>query len=168
MSLRARALMVLLAGVAGAASAQTYPAKPIRIVVPFTAGGPSDIVARTVGQKLNEAWGQAVVVDNRAGAGGAIGTEFVARGPADGYQLLHGTIGGLAVAMSLQPNRGYDTLRDFAPVTQTVTVTNFLVVHPSVPAKSIKELLVLAKAAPGRLNTPPPAPVPAPTSPANC
>lgn len=152
MSLRAPALSVLLATVAGVVSAQPYPAKPIRIVVPFTAGGPSDIVARTVGQKLSEAWGQPVVVDNRAGAGGAIGTEFVARGPADGYQFLHGTIGGLAVAMSLQPNRGYDTLRDFAPVTQTVTVTNFLVVHPSVPAKSIKELLALAKAAPGRLN----------------
>lgn len=152
MNVRAPLLMAFLAGAAGAATAQTYPAKPIRIVVPFTAGGPSDIVARTVGQKLNETWGQPVVVDNRAGAGGAIGTEFVARGPADGYQLLHGTIGGLAVAMSLQPNRGYDTLRDFAPITQAVNVTNFLVVHPSVPAKSVKELLAMARARPGGLN----------------
>ena len=135
-----------------AASAADYPAKPIRVVVPFPAGGPSDIVARTVTQKLSEAWNQPVIVDNRAGAGGAIGTEFVARGPADGYQLLHGTIGGLAVAMSLQPNRGYDTLRDFTPITQTVTVTNFLVVHPSVPAKTIKELIALAKTRPGKLN----------------
>ena len=93
-----------------------------------------------------------MIVDNRAGAGGVIGTEFVAKGPADGYQILHGTIGGLAVAMSLQSNRGYDTLRDFVPITQTVTVTNFLVVHPTVPAKSIRELIALAKTRPGKLN----------------
>ena len=142
----------LFLAAAGGAAAQAYPVKPIRVVVPFPAGGPSDIVGRVVSQKLAEAWGQPVVVDNRAGAGGVIGTEFVAKGPADGYQLLHGTIGGLAVAMSLQPNRGYDTLRDFAPITQTVTVTNFLVVHPTVPARSIKELIALAKTRPGKLN----------------
>jgi len=143
---------LLLLAASGMAAAQQYPAKPIRVVVPFPSGGPSDIVGRVVSQKLSEAWGQPVIVDNRAGAGGVIGTEFVAKGPADGYQILHGTIGGLAVAMSLQSNRGYDTLRDFVPITQTVTVTNFLVVHPTVPAKSIRELIALAKTRPGKLN----------------
>jgi len=95
--------------------------------------------------------GQPVVIDNRAGAGGVIATEQVARAPADGYTMLMGTIGGLAVAMSLQPNRGYDTLRDFAPVTQAVTVTNILAVHPTLPVRNVKELLALAKARPGQL-----------------
>jgi tripartite-type tricarboxylate transporter receptor subunit TctC len=123
----------------------------VRIVVGFTAGGPTDIVARTLGQKLSEGWGQPVVIDNRAGAGGFIATERVARAPADGYTMLMGTIGGLAVAMSLQPNRGYDTLRDFAAVTQAVTVTNILAVHPTLPVRNVKELLALAKARPGQL-----------------
>jgi tripartite-type tricarboxylate transporter receptor subunit TctC len=105
-----------------------------------------------IGDQLSKQLGKQVIIDNRAGAGGVIGTEFVAKGPADGYQILHGTIGGLAVAMSLQSNRGYDTLRDFVPITQTVTVTNFLVVHPTVPAKSIRELIALAKTRPGKLN----------------
>jgi len=147
-----RAAGWLLLAASGMAAAQQYPAKPIRVVVPFPSGGPSDIVGRVVSQKLSEAWGQPVIVDNRAGAGGVIGTEYVAKGPADGYQILHGTIGGLTVAMSLQPNRGYDTLRDFVPITQTVTVTNFLVVHPTVPAKSVRELIALAKTRPGKLN----------------
>jgi len=143
--------LVLTALAASPAAAQTFPAKPVRIVVGFTAGGPTDIVARTVGQKLSEGWGQPVVIDNRAGAGGVIATEQVARAPADGYTMLMGTIGGLAVAMSLQPNRGYDTLRDFAPVTQAVTVTNILAVHPTLPVRNVKELLALAKARPGQL-----------------
>ena len=150
MMLRAAGWLLLAAS--GMAAAQQYPAKPIRVVVPFPSGGPSDIVGRVVSQKLSEAWGQPVIVDNRAGGGGVIGTEYVAKGPADGYQILHGTIGGLTVAMSLQPNRGYDTLRDFVPITQTVTVTNFLVVHPTVPAKSVRELIALAKTRPGKLN----------------
>jgi len=147
-----RALPLVLTALAAApAAAQNFPAKPVRIVVGFTAGGPTDIVARTVGQKLSEGWGQPVVIDNRAGAGGVIATEQVARAPADGYTMLMGTIGGLAVAMSLQPNRGYDTLRDFAPVTQAVTVTNILAVHPTLPVRNVKELLALAKARPGQL-----------------
>ena len=148
-------LRILLAGIAfcwsAMASAQ-YPAKPIRMVVPFPAGGPTDVVARTIAPKLSEALGQAVVIDNRAGAGGISGTEQVSKAPADGYTLLMGTIAGLAVAMSLQPNRGYDTLRDLAPITQSVFVTNVLALHPSVPAKSVKELLAIARARPGRLN----------------
>ena len=133
-------------------SGPAYPVKPVRIVVGFPAGGPTDIVSRTLAPKLSEALGQSVVVDNRGGAGGVIATEQVAKGPADGYTLLMGTIGGIAVAMSLHSNRGYDTLRDFAPITQAVTVTNLLVVHPTVPAKSVKELLAIARSKPGRLN----------------
>ncbi len=134
------------------ALAQTYPAKPVRMVVGFPAGGPTDIVARTLAPKMAEGLGQQVIVDNRGGAGGVIATEQVAKGPSDGHTLLMGTIGGIAVAMSLIPNRGYDTLRDLAPITQAVTVTNLLVVHPSVPAKNVKELLAIARAKPGRLN----------------
>jgi len=124
----------------------------VRLVVPFPAGGPTDIVGRTISQKLSESLGQPVIVDNRPGAGGVIGTEFVAKSPPDGYTILLGTIGGLAVAMSLYPNRGYDTLRDFQAVAQAVTVTNILVVHPSLPARTVKELLSLARARPGTLN----------------
>ncbi len=147
-----RSALLLAAAVFSAAALAQYPVRPVRIVVPFPAGGPTDIVARTIAPKLSEALGQSVVVDNRAGAGGVNGTEQVSKGPADGYTLLMGTIGGLAVSMSLHSNRGYDTLRDFAPITQSVFVTNILVLHPSVPAKSVKELLAIARAQPGRLN----------------
>lgn len=144
----------------GAATAQNsasgsgtaWPNKPIRMVVGFPAGGPTDIVGRTMAQKLAEFLGQPVIIDNRAGAGGVIATEHVAKSPPDGNTLLLGTIGGLAVAMSLYPNRGYDTLRDLAPVAQAVTVTNILVVHPALPVKSVKELLALARSRPGKLN----------------
>jgi tripartite-type tricarboxylate transporter receptor subunit TctC len=139
-------------GVPGTAAPQAYPAKPVRIVVGFPAGGPTDIVTRTLAPKLTEALGQTVLVDNRGGAGGVIATEQVAKAPPDGYTLLMGTIGGIAVAMSLIPNRGYDTLRDLVPITQAVTVTNLLVVHPTVPAKTVKDLLAMARAKPGRLN----------------
>ncbi|MGZ5091628.1 MAG: tripartite tricarboxylate transporter substrate binding protein [Burkholderiales bacterium] len=132
--------------------AQTYPTKPIRMVVGFPAGGPTDIVSRTIAPRMSEPLGQQVLVDNRGGAGGVIATEQVAKAAPDGYTLLMGTIGGIAVAMSLMPNRGYDSLRDLAPVTQAVTVTNLLVVHPSVPAKNVKELLAIARSKPGRLN----------------
>ena len=137
---------------AASARAQAYPVKPVRVVVPFPPGGPTDIVARLMAQKMTEGLKQPVVVENRAGAGGVIGTELVAKAPADGYTLVMGTISGIAVAMSLVPNRGYDSLRDLAPVTQAVNVTNLLVIHPSVPAKSVKELLALARSRPGKLN----------------
>jgi len=145
-------ILLSLVPAPGAVNAQSYPSKPVRIVVPFPAGGPTDIVARAMAQKMTDGLGQIVVVENRAGAGGVLGTELVAKAPADGYTLLMGTFGGLAVSMSLLPNRGYDTLRDFAPVTQAVNVTNILVTHPSVPAKSVKDLLALARARPGKLN----------------
>ena len=152
----ARAYLTLACAAACAApfnaSAQAYPVKPVRLVVGFPAGGPTDIVSRTMAPKMSEALGQLVLVDNRGGAGGVIATEQVSKAAPDGYTLLMGTIGGIAVAMSLLPNRGYDSLRDLAPITQAVTVTNLLVVHPSVPAKSVKELLAIARSKPGRLN----------------
>ena len=145
-------LCVLCGSSLSNAQSQTYPNKPVRMVVGFPAGGPTDIVSRTLAPKMSEALGHTVIVDNRGGAGGVIATEQVAKSPPDGYTLLMGTIGGIAVAMSLIPNRGYDTLRDLAPITQTVTVTNLLVVHPTVPAKNVKELLAIARSKPGRLN----------------
>jgi tripartite-type tricarboxylate transporter receptor subunit TctC len=145
-------LPLLLAPLALPAIAQQYPSKPVRIVVPFPPGGPTDIVARLMAPKMAEAMGQQVIIDNRGGAGGAIGTEQVAKSAPDGYTLIMGTIGGLAVAKSLNPKLGYDTLRDLAPITQSVSVTSVLVTHPSVPAKNVKELLVLARAKSGRLN----------------
>jgi len=134
------------------AQAQAYPSKPVRIVVGFPPGGPTDIVSRVLAPRLSESLGQSVIVENRGGAGGVIATAQVAKAPPDGYTLLMGTIGGIAVAMSLQSKRGYDTLRDFAPITQAVTVTSILVVHPTVPAKNVKELLAIARAKPGGLN----------------
>jgi tripartite-type tricarboxylate transporter receptor subunit TctC len=152
MNLRPALLSVAAMLLAAAAQAQPYPAKPLRMVVPFPPGGPTDIVARLVSQKMSEGLKQPVVVENRPGAGGVLGTEAAAKATPDGYTLLMGTIGGLAVSMSLQPGRGYDTLRDLAPITQAVTVTSVLVVHPSVPARSVKELLAIARAQPGKLN----------------
>ena len=145
-------LPLLLAPLALPVSAQQYPLRAIRLVVGFPAGGPTDIVARLMAPRMAEALGQQVIVDNRGGAGGMIATEQVAKASPDGYTILMGTIGGVAVAMSLNPNRGYDTLRDLAPITQSVTVTSILVTHPSVPAKNVKELLALARAKPDSLN----------------
>jgi tripartite-type tricarboxylate transporter receptor subunit TctC len=145
-------LQLLAAALALPAGAQQYPAKPVRMVVPFPPGGPTDVVARLIAPKMAEALGQQVVVDNRGGAGGAIGTEQVAKSAPDGYTIVMGTIGGLAVAKSLNPKLGYDTLRDLAPITQSVTVTSVLVTHPSVPAKNVRELLAIAKQGGKRLN----------------
>jgi len=144
---------VLLSLLAAAAPAQTtYPVRLVRIVVPFPPGGPTDVVARVIAPRLSEALGQQIIVENRGGAGGATGTELVAKSAPDGYTLLHGTIGGLAVSPTLNPKLGYNTLRDLAPITQTVNVAYIVTLHPSVPAKSTRELLALAKARPGKLN----------------
>ncbi len=134
------------------ASAQSYPTKPIRIVVPFAPGGGTDMLGRTLAQKLNEAWGQPVVVDNRSGGGGNIGTDMVAKSPPDGYSLLMGYVGNLAINPFLFKDLPYDSLRDFAPVTLAATAPNVLVAHPSVAANSVKELVALAKASPSQLN----------------
>lgn len=129
-----------------------YPNKPIRLVVPFTPGGTTDILARAVGQELTKAWGQPVVVDNVPGAGGSIGADKVAKAPADGYTLLMGHIGTLAVNPSLYPHLPYDPVKSFAPVAWVARVPNVLVVHPSVQARSVQELVALAKAKPGQFN----------------
>jgi tripartite-type tricarboxylate transporter receptor subunit TctC len=133
-----------------AAHAQSYPAKPIRFIIPFPPGGGTDTMARVMAPKLSEALGQQVVIDNRGGAGATIGTEIAAKSPPDGYTLLLMTVTN-AVGMSLYPNLKYDLVRDFAPVTRVATTPHILVVHPSVPAKTVKELVALAKAQPGAL-----------------
>ncbi len=129
-----------------------YPAKPVRIVVPFTPGGSSDILARAIGHELTRSLGQSFVIENVPGAGGSLGAEKVARSPADGYALLMGHIGTLAVNPSLYPNLSYAPLRDFAPVAWVARVPNVLVVNKNVPARSLKELIALAKSRPGHLN----------------
>jgi tripartite-type tricarboxylate transporter receptor subunit TctC len=143
---------VIVFGFAQAADAQTYPVRPIRLVVPYPPGGPTDFVGRTVGQKLSQFVGQQVVVDNRPGAGTIIGSELVARAAPDGYTLLFGTGGGTFLAPLMIPKVPYDPLRDFAPVTMLVQSPQVLVAHPSVPATSIPELIALAKSKPGALN----------------
>ena len=136
----------------GEAAAQSYPAKPVRIIVPFPPTGGSDVIARIFAPRLSEALGQQVLIDNRSGANGNVGTELVARATPDGYTLLFNGSGTLAINPSLYEKLPFDVLRDFAPVTLTVLQPHLLVVHPSVPAKSVKELIALAKAQPGRLN----------------
>jgi len=135
-----------------AQSPATYPTKPIRLVVPFTPGGSTDILARAIGLELTKAWGQSVIVENVPGAGGSIGADKVAKAPADGYTLLMGHIGTLAVNPSLYPNLPYDPVKSFSPVAWVARVPNVLVVHPSVKANTLKELVALAKSKPGQLN----------------
>jgi tripartite-type tricarboxylate transporter receptor subunit TctC len=129
-----------------------YPTKPVRIVVPFTPGGSSDILARAVGQELSKTLGQSFVIENVPGAGGSLGAEKVAKSAADGYTLLMGHIGTLAVNPSLYPNLPYQPLRDFVPVAWVARVPNVLVVNKNVPAQTLKELIALAKSRPGHLN----------------
>jgi tripartite-type tricarboxylate transporter receptor subunit TctC len=143
---------LLLAACCCTALAQTYPAKPIRIIVPFPAGGPTDMQSRWAAQRLNQAWGQPVVVENRPGAGGLTGTDLVAKAVPDGYTLVGGNPGPLTVAPSIQAKMPYQPDRDFAPITLLATASSMLCVHPSVPAKSIKELIALARAQPGKIN----------------
>ncbi len=133
-----------------AALAQSYPAKPIRIVVPYLAGGAADVVARLVAQKMTESLGQTVLVDNRAGGAANIGSDFVAKSPPDGYTLLMGSPANV-VNVSLFAKMPYDILKDLAPVTLMGTSANILIVHPSLPVKSVKELIAFAKARPGQL-----------------
>ena len=134
------------------AAAQPYPNKPIRLIVPFTPGGTTDILGRMVGQKLSEAVGVQVVIDNRPGAGASIGTDLAAKSAPDGYTLLMGPSGALAVNPWLYAKLPYDPIRDFAPITLLAMVPSILVVHPSLPVKSVKELIDFAKAHPGKLN----------------
>ena len=144
------AFAVLVYALAGVAAAQPYPSKPIRLVVPFSAGGSTDLLARVLAPKLQEVLGQPVIVDNRAGASGNIATEFVAKAAPDGYTLLMGTNAN-AINHSLFSNLRFDFLRDFAPVSKVCSFLFILSVHPSVPANSVAELIALAKKRPGEL-----------------
>jgi tripartite-type tricarboxylate transporter receptor subunit TctC len=132
--------------------AQTYPAKAIRMIVPFPPGGTTDILGRIAGQKITEALGQQVIIDNRAGAGGNIGTELVAKSPPDGYTLLTDPGSTLTINPSLFSKLSFDPLKDFAPITILAAVPNMLEVHPSLPVKNVRELIALAKTKPGQLN----------------
>jgi len=144
------AAVTLAAGLAGAAYAQPFPTKAVRLVVPFPAGGGTDILARPLAQKLHEAWGQSVFVDNRAGAGSTIGNTLVARAAPDGYTLLL-TSASLSVVPAIYRNLPYDTIKDLAPIALLMHTPYVLVVHPSMPIKSVEELVRLAKAKPGQI-----------------
>ena len=145
------ATIALAPGAAFAQGAQSYPTKPIRMVAPFPAGGGYDYMARNIGQRLTEAWGQPVLVENRSGANGNIGSEAVARAAPDGYTLLLGGIGPQALSVALYPKLPYDPVKDFEPVSLVASQPNLLVVHPSLPVKSLKELIAFAKARPGQV-----------------
>jgi tripartite-type tricarboxylate transporter receptor subunit TctC len=137
---------------AAGAMAQQYPSRPVRFVVPFSPGGSTDTLARTMGTKLADALGEQVVVDNRPGGNGNIGMEIVAKSPPDGYTIVLGYIANLAIAPSLYAKMPYDPVKDFAPITQPASSPNVLTVHPSVQAKNLKELIALAKANPGKIS----------------
>jgi len=144
---------VLLAGtLALAAQAQTYPSRAIRLVVPYAAGGTSDILARQIGPKLSETWGQPVVVENRTGANGNVGADFVAKSAPDGYTLLLTDLGGLVISASVYSTLPFDPSKDFSPVVMVSYSPHVLAVHPSVKATNVSELIALAKAQPGKLN----------------
>jgi hypothetical protein len=144
-------LPLALACAAPMAVAQPFPAKPVRIIVGFAPGGGTDFVARVLGQRLGEVWGQQVLVENRAGAAGTIGADFVAKAPGDGYTLLMGHVNSNAIAPNVFRRMPYDTLKDLSMVLYVGYVPNVLVLHPSLPAKSVKELIALARSKPGAL-----------------
>ena len=150
MVIRLVSFLVAALALASAAVAQTYPAKPIRLVVPFPPGGPADIQARLIGPKLTEAWGQPIIIENRAGGNTLIATELTARAEPDGY-LVQIISGGFAINTSLYAKLPYDSVRDFAPVTQLTAGPAIVVVHPSLPARSVKELIQIARAKPGQI-----------------
>jgi tripartite-type tricarboxylate transporter receptor subunit TctC len=144
------ALAIALAPVA--VLGQAYPTKPIRVVVPFSPGGTSDIIGRTLGQKLSEAWKQPVIMDNRAGVAGSLGAAIAAKSPPDGYTLLVGNVGPIAVNNQIYKAVDYDSLKDFTPITLAVTAPQIVVVHPSVPAKTFREFNALVKKHSGKIN----------------
>ena len=151
-AVRALAFAIVALATTTAGAQALYPNKPVRIVVPFPAGGTTDILARAAAQKLSEAWNQPVIVDNRPGAAGNIGAELVAKAAPDGYTLLMGTVGTHAINASLYSKMPYDHVKDFVPVILVAGVPNVLVVNPNLPVKSMQELIDYAKANPGKLN----------------
>jgi tripartite-type tricarboxylate transporter receptor subunit TctC len=144
-------LAIAAVALSGAATAQEYPGKPIRFVVPYPPGGASDVTARVLGQKMGDAWGQQVVVDNRAGANGIIALEYVAKAAPDGYTILMANLGPNAINPGVYSKLPYDAVKSFAPVTLTTIVPQVIVANPYLPAKNVKELVALAKARPGEL-----------------
>lgn len=142
---------VWLCAASWCAWAQTYPLKPVRLIVPFPPGGSTETIARITAMKLGELWGQQVIIDNRPGAGGMIGTELGAKAVPDGYTLLMGSGAPLTIIPGLQPKLAYDPLKDFAPIVNVAAVPNVFAAHPSVPARNIRELIALARARPGQL-----------------
>ena len=152
LALTALAALTVAGGLPGNASAQDYPRKPLRLIVPFPPGGGNDILARSVGQRLADTISQQIIVDNRGGAGGLIGAEIAAKAVPDGYTLFLASIGNLAFTPALRAKLPYDPVKDFAPVTRLATSVFILVVNPSLPAKSVQELIALAKAKSGQLN----------------
>src|SRR2546421_4712109 len=145
-------LFALACALVCAAHAQPYPSRPIRLVVPYAAGGTSDILARQIGPKLSETWGQPVVIENKTGANGNVGADFVAKSSPDGYTLLLTDLGGLVISASVYPQLPFNPAKDFSPVAMVSYSPHVLAVHPSVPAKTVKELIAMAKAQPGKLN----------------
>jgi len=145
-------LLVTVPGAAQTGASRSYPERPIRVIVPFTAGGGADLVARTVGQKLSELLGQQLVADNRVGADGNIATEMGARAVPDGYTLLLGYVGTLAIGPALKRKLPFDPVRDFAPITELAAAPNIFVVHPGVPAKNFPEFIAYVKANPKKVN----------------
>ena len=145
-------LLVLSLACVPPVAAQTYPVKPIRFIIPFTPGGNTDVLGRLLGQKLTEAWGQQVVIDNRPGAGGTVGVEQAAKAAPDGYTIVMGTFGSVLVANSLYKKLDYDPQRDLAPVVLVSTPPGLLVVHPGLPVKDVKALIAYAKVNAGKLN----------------
>jgi tripartite-type tricarboxylate transporter receptor subunit TctC len=143
--------LAIVLSVIGPASAQQYPSKPIRLVLPFPPGAPSDLVGRTIGQKMAEQMGQSLVAENRAGAGGTLGLALVAKAPPDGYTILV-TSPTIALSPLLYSNLPYDPARDFTPVARLASIENVMLVHPSVPARTLKEFIALARKSPGKLN----------------
>jgi len=152
MKRRTLLLAAALAALPMAASAQGYPSKPIRFVVPYPPGGPLDTIARLLGQKVSESVKQPVIVENKPGAGGNIGADFVAKSLADGHTILMGAVATHAINPTLYAKIPYDPVRDFAPITQVASTPNVLVVNPSLPVSSVAELITYAKANPGKLN----------------
>ncbi len=143
---------LILAAMTGAVAAQAWPNRPIRVISPFAPGGGADITTRAIAQKLSPALGQQVLVDNRGGAGGMLGVELAAKSPSDGYTLVLGTIGPIAINPSLISKMPYHPIKDLAPISQAAVAVNVLVVHPSLPVKSVKELIAVAKSRPADLN----------------
>jgi len=149
---RITALLVTVLSVAGPALAQPYPAKPIRMIIGFPPGGGTDIIGRIVGARLSEVLGQQILPDNRGGASGQIAAELAAKAPPDGYTVMMAHIAAMSILPSLYPKLPYDTVRDFAPISLVAISPNIVIIHPSLPVKSIKELIALARSRPGQIH----------------